>query len=112
MIDRAGWYGGELRRELGARSRLWAGGRLHVQSYGNPPVIVFAPEDSIEVPPVANAQANTRPVVPRHGNFFDASYAAIAQSSDWIKRFGKIHAQGRSLPKPSQAAAGASLIPP
>ncbi len=81
MAGRAGWYGAELRRDLGLRNRLWARGRAHVESYGNPPVIVYAPEDE------------------RHGNFFDASYAAIAARAEWMRRFDKIHAQGRALPK-------------
>jgi len=72
---------GQLRRELGARNRLHARGRLHAESYGNPPVTVYAPENQ------------------RHGNFFDLAYAAIAAQPDWMRRFDKIHAQGRSLPK-------------
>ena len=35
----------------------------------------------------------------RHGNFFDASYVAIQGRADWMRRFDKIHAQGRALPK-------------
>jgi hypothetical protein len=35
----------------------------------------------------------------RHGNFFDAAYAAIGSRPEWIRRFEKIHAQGRALPK-------------
>jgi hypothetical protein len=81
MADRTGWYGAELRRELGLRNRAWARGRAHVESYGSPPVIVYAPDDL------------------RHGNFFDASYAAIAARAEWMRRFDKIHAQGRALPK-------------
>jgi hypothetical protein len=81
MADRTGWYGAELRRELGLRNRAWARGRAHVESYGSPPVIVYAPDDL------------------RHGNFFDASYAAIATRAEWMRRFDKIHAQGRALPK-------------
>src|SRR5580698_5564214 len=81
MTVRVGWYASELRRELGARNRLWARGRAHVKSYGEPPVIVYAPEEV------------------GHGNFFDASYAAIAMRPDWMRRFDKIHAQGRALPK-------------
>jgi hypothetical protein len=78
----AGWYAGELRRELIARNRLWAQTHAHVESYGNPPVIVYAPQD-------AGA----------HGNFFADSYAAIAAQPGWMRRFDKIHAQGRRLPK-------------
>ena len=81
MKVRSGWYAGELRRELGVRNRLWARGRAHVESYGNPPVIVYLPDDG------------------RHGNFFEESYAAIVQRADWMRRFDKIHAMGRSLPK-------------
>ena len=76
------WYAGQLRRELGVRNRRFARGRAHVESYGNPPVIVYAPEEG------------------RHGNFFGAAYTAISASPEWMKRFDKIHAQGaRSLPK-------------
>ncbi len=81
MTERAGWYAGELRRELGVRNQLWARGRAHVASYGDPPVIVYEPEEA------------------RHGNFFDASYAAIRSRPEWMRRFDKIHAQGRAIPK-------------
>ena len=81
MTVKAGWYAGELRRELGARNRLWSRGRAHVESYGAQPVIVYGPDGE------------------RHGNFFDASYAAIAARPEWMRRFDKIHAQGRALPK-------------
>jgi hypothetical protein len=84
----AGFYISALRRELSDRSRRWAHGRLHVESYGDPPVIVFAPENG------------------RHGNFFDASYAAICLRPDWMRRFEKIHAQGRSLPRPEPGGNG------
>ena len=58
-------------------------GRAHVESYGNPPVIVYAPHDG------------------RHGNFFDPAYAAITARPEWMRRFDKVHAQAaRSLPKP------------
>ena len=81
MTVNSGWYAGELRRELGARNRMWARGWPHVESYGNPPVIVYAPCDA------------------GHGNFFDSSHTAIAARVEWLRRFGKIHAQGRALPK-------------
>ncbi len=81
MTEKSGWYASELRRELGLRSRLWARGRAHVESYGNPPVIVYPPENA------------------RHGNFYDPAYAAIAARPEWMRRFDKIHAQGRALPK-------------
>jgi hypothetical protein len=82
MTAQSSWFASELRRELGLRNRSWARGRAHVESYGNPPVIVYAPETG------------------RHGNFFDAAYAAITARPEWMRRFDKIHAQGRALPKP------------
>jgi hypothetical protein len=81
-------YTSALRRELGRRSRIWAQGRPHVESYGEPPVIVFAPENG------------------RHGNFFDDSYAAICARPDWARRFDKIHAQGRAIPKAESGPEG------
>jgi hypothetical protein len=81
MTVKASWYASQLRREIGLRNRRWAQGRAHVESYGTPPVIVYQPEGG------------------RHGNFFDAAYAAIAARPEWMRRFDKIHAQGRALPK-------------
>jgi hypothetical protein len=81
MQTKASGYAAQLRQELGVRNRQWAWGRAHVESYGNPPVIVYAPENG------------------RHGNFFDPAYQAIAAHPEWLRRFNKIHAQGRSLPK-------------
>jgi hypothetical protein len=81
MTVKAGWYAGELRRELMARNRLWSQGRVHVESYGAQPVIVYGPDGE------------------RHGNFFDASYAAMAARPEWMRRLDKIHALGRALPK-------------
>ena len=81
MGVRTGLYAAELRRELGVRNQAWARGRAHVESYGTPPVVVYEPIDG------------------RHGNFFDAAYAAIAGRPEWMRRFNKIHAQGRALPK-------------
>jgi hypothetical protein len=78
----AGWYASQLRRELGLRNRIYARGRAHVESYGNPPVVVYAPEND------------------RHGNFFDPAYTAILQNPHWARRFDKVHAQAaRTLPK-------------
>jgi hypothetical protein len=74
-------YAGRLRQELIARNRRYAAGRTHVESYGGFPVIVYAPEEG------------------RHGNFFDAAYAAMEMRPEWMRRFDKVHAQGRSLPK-------------
>ena len=76
-------YAATLRRELAMRNRRWARGRLHVESYGSEPVIVYPPEGD------------------RHGNFFDPAYAAIVARPEWMRRFNKVHAQGkRALPKP------------
>lgn len=83
MTANASWYASQLRQELGARNVRYARNRAHVESYGSPPVIVYAPKDG------------------RHGNFFDAAYAAINARPEWMRRFNKVHAQAaRSLPKP------------
>jgi hypothetical protein len=83
MAARSGWYASQLRQELAARAKKHARGRAHAESYGSSPVIVFPPEDG------------------RHGNFFDDAYTAIAARPEWIRRFDKVHTQGRrSLPKP------------
>ncbi len=81
MANRVGIYASALRRELTERNRAWAQSRSHVVSSGDPPVVVFPPEGA------------------RHGNFFDASYAAILSRPEWMRRFDKIHAQGRALPR-------------
>ncbi len=66
-----------------ARNRAHARGRAYVESYGSAPVIVYEPDGG------------------RHGNFFDAAYAAICARPEWMRRFDKVHAQAaRSLPKP------------
>jgi len=78
-----GLYAAQLRQELTFRSRIYARGRAHVQSYGSAPVVVYEPENGL------------------HGNFFDATYAAIAANPEWMRRFDKVHAQAaRSLPRP------------
>jgi hypothetical protein len=59
-----------------------------VESYGSAPVIVYESDGS------------------RHGNFFDAAYAAILARPGWMRRFDKVHAQAaRSLPKPQSGTA-------
>src|SRR5262249_52055852 len=89
----------QLRRELALRNRTWAHGRLHVESYGGDPVIVYAPEDN-------DALSGVRHPAPRHGNFFDPAYAAIVARPAWTRRFNKVHPQGRrSLPKLTDDAA-------
>jgi hypothetical protein len=95
MAVRSRWYASELRRELGLRNQRWAQGRPHVESYGNPPVIVYAPEH----PTDEGLSVGTPPESERHGNFFDAAYAAISARPEWLRRFDKVHAQGRALPR-------------
>jgi hypothetical protein len=71
-----------LRQEIIERNRAYARGHAHVESYGEAPVIVYAPDGH------------------SHGNFFPAAYSAIVSRPDWFRRFDKVHAQaGRSLPK-------------
>jgi len=83
----------QLRRELALRNRRWACGRLHVESYGGDPVVVYAPEDD-------NASTGVLHSTPCHGNFFDPAYAAILSRPAWMKRFNKVHPLARrSLPK-------------
>lgn len=83
MARASALFATQLRIELAARNRSYARGRAHVESYGSAPVIVYEPEDG------------------RHGNFYDAAYAAILARPEWMRRFDKIHAQAaRSLPKP------------
>lgn len=95
MAVKSSWYASELRRELGLRNRQWARGRAHVESYGDPPVIVYAPEN----PTDEGLSAKTSSVGGRHGNFFDPAYWAITARPEWMRRFGKVHAQGRALPR-------------
>ena len=73
----------QLRQELAARNREWAHGRKHVESLGADPVVVYPPGEGL------------------HGNFFDPAYAAILARPEWARRFNKVHAQGRALPRPS-----------
>lgn len=70
-----------LRNELILRNRIYARSSPHVESYGNNPVIVYAPQDG------------------HHGNFYPPAYAAISAKPEWMRRFDKIHSQVRSLPK-------------
>ena len=87
------FYAGRLRRELALRNRSWARGRLHVESYGTEPVVVYAPEITADGIPSGG--------MARHGNFFDAAYKAILARPEWMRRFSKVHAQAaHSLPKP------------
>lgn len=87
----AGGLAAQLRRELALRNRRWARGRLHVESYGSDPVIVYAPEHAADEDPCAGAR--------RHGNFFDPAYAAVCARPGWIRRLEKAHTGRRSLPR-------------
>jgi hypothetical protein len=72
-----------LRRELATRALAYAQSRSvpHTLSYGDSPIVCFAPENS------------------HHGNFFPASYKAILADPTWRRRLTKVHTQGRrSLP--------------
>ncbi len=53
-----------------------------MESLGGDPVVVYLPEEGL------------------HGNFFDPAYAAIMARPEWARRFNKVHAQGRALPRP------------
>jgi hypothetical protein len=83
MAAKTTLYASQLRWELTLRNRIYARDRVHVESYGSAPVIVYEPENG------------------RHGNFLDCAYTAIVAHPGWMSRFDKIHAQAaRSLPKP------------
>jgi len=78
-------YAALLRQELSARNSAYAASQRfpHVLSYGEMPVVVYQPF----------AEAI------RHGNFIDATYAAILSQPEWSRRLGKVHSQAaRSLP--------------
>lgn len=84
MSPTSAYFASHLRHELCVRNREYTRAHVlaHVESYGESPVIVYEP-DGI-----------------RHGNFLDATYAAISGNPEWQRRLGKIHAQARnSLPK-------------
>jgi hypothetical protein len=79
-------FAAQLRNELCTRNAAFAAANKldHVPSYGDPPVVVYAP----------HASGLT------HGNFFGRSYAAILKSPGWSRRLEKIHTQSRrSLPR-------------
>jgi hypothetical protein len=97
MAGKTSLYATELRWELTLRNRSYARGRAHVESYGSAPVIVYEPECGAPVDRSSSVGCEGG----RHGNFFDAAYAAILARPEWMRRFDKVHAQAaRSLPKP------------
>jgi len=81
-----GSYCGLLRHELRLRNLAFARQRdlAHAVSYGEQPVVIY------------EAVPHPR----RHGNFIDASYAAILKHPSWSRRLQKVHTHARrSLPR-------------
>ena len=78
-----GWQH-RLRQELSARNSAYAASQRlpHVFSYGEMPVVVYEPF----------------PEAVRHGNFLDATYAAILSQPEWGRRLEKIHSQASRSP--------------
>lgn len=75
-----------LRRDLAERAQKYAEAEElpHCFSYGQPPIVCFAPYDHGS----------------RHGNFLRGSHQAIRANPAWRKRLDKVHTHGRrSLPK-------------
>ena len=83
-----GSYAGRLRHELRFRNLAFAKERnlAHVLSYGEQPVVVYEPGSPLK----------------RHGNFLDASYAAIVDHPDWKRRLDKVHTHARRGLPPSE----------
>ena len=74
-----------LRREVADRAHKYAEaeGLPHCLSYGEAPIVCFAPYENDS----------------RHGNFVQGSYKAILANPGWRRRLAKVHTQGRrSLP--------------
>lgn len=78
-------FSSALRRELCELNRRYADAHScpHVLSYGDPGVVLYEPQDAM------------------HGNFLDATYAAILRNDAWHQRFGKVHTHRRGVPRPS-----------
>lgn len=81
MTLRLTGYSHQLRSELCARNAVFAkeGKLKHVESYGEMPVIVYAPETDGR----------------RHGNFIAASYREILKKAEWSRRLTKVHTSAR-----------------
>jgi hypothetical protein len=77
-------YSAALRHELSLCNATYAQARglSHVESRGDPPVIVYR-----------------RSLEAKHGNFLDASYRAILDQPKWKHRLDKVHTQAASLPQ-------------
>ena len=78
-------YAAQLRHELSVRNAAYAAacGLIHACSFGEQSVIVYSPHSHDQ----------------RHGNFIDASYAAILSQNEWKRRLAKSHSSVRSLPR-------------
>jgi hypothetical protein len=84
---RAAPFAANLRRELSERNRRWSREQAssHELSYGAMPTVVYPAEED------------------RHGNFHQASYAAILAQPEWRRRLDKVHTQARTcLPRTGQ----------
>lgn len=79
-------FAAALRRELAQRAQQYAQaeGLPHCLSYGEAPIVCFAPYEGGS----------------RHGNFLQGSYMAILTNQAWRRRLAKVHTQGRRfMPK-------------
>ena len=86
MVQLEGSYCGLLRHELRLRNLAFAARRdlAHAVSCGEQPVVIY----------------EALPHQRRHGNFMDASYAAILKCPAWSRRLEKVHTHARrSLPQ-------------
>ena len=86
MVHFEGSYCSVLRHELRLRNLAFAKRRnlAHAVSYGEHPVVIY----------------EALPHLRRHGNFINASYAAILKCPAWNRRLEKFHSQARrSLPQ-------------
>jgi hypothetical protein len=95
-------YANLLRREIAERNREYARGRVHVESYGGDPVVVYGPDHPTDKEPRVGTPRPqlSEDGVERHGNFYNEAYRAIRARPEWAKRFSKVHTGGRKLPKP------------
>ena len=75
-------FAAALRRDLAERAKKYAEaeGLPHCLSYGEAPIVCFAPFDQGS----------------RHGNFLRGSHKAIRANPAWSRRLAKVHTQARS----------------
>jgi hypothetical protein len=82
MSNFSGRFAQMLRTEIDVRNRVYALDFAHMESYGDPPVIMYYPKEG------------------HHGNFYGPAYTAILQCPSWRKRLEKVHTGvRRTLPK-------------